>query len=139
MNSIDHVIMADIFMNQVLLSEEGLINHMESQHFDKEVVKSECPQCSISVLPCYLPEHVRRHHLAENGLVCPIESCGLLVESGETDLEAPGFGGLQKHVELSHGDLGLEWCCNCEEFVLELAEHNKLRHEVKKMCNLSSC
>jgi len=92
-------------------------------------VKLECPQCSISVVPCYLPEHVRRHHLAENGLVCPIESCGLLVESGEADLEVLEFSGLQKHVEMSHGDLGLEWCLNCQEFVLELAEHNKLRHE----------
>ena len=115
----------------MLLTEEGLINHMESQHVGKEMeVKLECPQCSISVVPCYLPEHVRRHHLAENGLVCPIESCGLLVESREADLEVLEFSGLQKHVELSHGDLGLEWCLNCQEFVLELAEHNKLRHEV---------
>ena len=85
---------------------------------------------SIPIVTSYLPEHVRRQHLAENGLVCPIESCGMLVESEEVDLEVLEFSRLQKHVEMAHGDLGLEWCFNCQEFVLELPEHNKLRHEV---------
>ena len=96
----------------------------------------ECPQCNIPVATCYLPEHLRRFHLPDNGLVCPIESCGSLVESGDSDLGDHEFSKLQKHIETIHGELGLEWCFPCKEFVIDLAEHNKLRHEVTLPLNL---
>ena len=107
---------------KVILSEEGLINHIECKHLGPGGGETtSCPQCQSVVFSCYLAEHVRREHLADSELLCPVETCGEL---------ARDRSGLREHVDTEHDSLGLEWCEECEEFSIELAEHKKLRHEV---------
>jgi len=103
---------------KVILSEEGLISHMERQHLAGARVA--CPQCGVAVSPAYLPEHLRRRHLGDQQLVCVLDTCGDVV----TDR-----GDLRRHVEGEHAALELEWCEQCSEFCLELGEHRRLRHE----------
>ena len=106
---------------KVLLSEEGLIKHIECKHLGGEGgLISECPQCLNQISSCYLAEHLRREHLGDGGLVCPVETCGDVCSARDD---------VRRHVVTVHGELELEWCQDCEEVVLELGEHRKIRHE----------
>jgi len=102
-----------------LYSEEGLISHVQCKHTDGHVV---CPECSIAVFPGYLAHHISSVHSNNTTVRCVVKECG--DNFGD-------FSELRQHVDTTHQPLGLEWCEECSQFVLQLLEHNKVQHEAR--------
>ena len=73
---------------KIIISEEGIIDHIEKQHFCGN--KSPCTQCDLLVFPCLLSEHVKRKHLEDS--------------SGELQGNWPNFGSFAN----THGHRALQ-------------------------------
>jgi len=110
---------------KILHSEEGLINHVECKHMAAPEVA--CPECSTQVPPCYLLHHITSIHTTPGQVECPVKGCE--VRKGDEE-------GLKHHVDTDHLSLGLEWCHQCAQFVMQMEEHWKLQHVVKLPFNL---
>merc|ERR1719186_739792 len=108
---------------KILYSEEGLISHVECKHLAGQAsVQVVCPRCSTGVLPCYLLHHITSVHTDHNTLECVVKDCVAKLSDSV---------GLRQHVDTAHHTLGIEWCEECGQFVLQLGEHNKLQHEAE--------
>jgi len=108
---------------KILYSEEGLISHVECKHLAGEAsVQVVCPRCSTGVLPCYLLHHITSVHTDHSTLECVVKDCVAKLSDS---------AGLRQHVDTVHHTLGLEWCEECGQFVLQLGDHYKLQHEAE--------
>ena len=108
---------------KILYSEEGLINHVECKHMVGQAsVLVACPMCLTGVLPCFLPHHITSVHADLGTVQCVVKECGVILS---------GSAALRQHVDTAHHTLGIEWCEECGQFVLQLGEHYKLQHEAE--------
>eukprot|EP00092_Neocalanus_flemingeri_P027150 GFUD01029444.1.p1 GENE.GFUD01029444.1~~GFUD01029444.1.p1 ORF type:complete len:816 (+),score=160.55 GFUD01029444.1:309-2450(+) len=108
---------------KILLSEEGLINHVECKHMAGAASTLDiCPKCSTEVRACYLLQHITSLHSDLGTVECVVKECGARL----SDMDE-----LRHHVATVHHTLGLQWCRECGQHVLHLGEHGKLQHEVE--------
>jgi len=105
---------------KILYSEEGLLNHVECKHIVLGSAKTTCTECSVAVYTCYMQHHVTFVHGNHDIMCCVVKYC---------DMKVKDKSELRLHIDRDHSSLGLEWCYQCELFVLKLTEHKKLQHE----------
>ena len=104
--------------SKIMHSEEGLIKHTQNEHMDDENVL--CLKCNISFPPFFLIHHNAYVHKRFDSVKCVVKEC---------DDSFATYSEFRQHVETVHNLLGLDWCHDCHQFVIQLSEHEKLQHE----------